>query len=293
MPIEDAWAQQRQLSMLATRSRAALDRNRQVNLGLLIAGAALGVLATQSVWISRWLAIGIGIVATVVLGTAASIQASALNRTKIEQWRTARAASESLKGIIWQYRAGVAPFSGADPDLKLEERLAAMSERIGTIHELWTRTPPDGQPLPTTWWLTIDDYVRDRADEQRTWHLDRVERLQRSGARAERFRRVELLATLVATPLALVGALTEHLQWLAPWAAVVTTVGAVSAAYLARNADKRIATSYLELADDLAVLISDFDPTVATEADAAAFVAAVERRIARQNDGWASMLTVD
>jgi hypothetical protein len=283
--VDDAWQQQRKWTALANGTRRQLDRWRSTNLCLVVGGAVLGVIATQTVDSSRPLSTVFGTLSAGALALAGFIQRTQLTAARVEQWKTARAAAESLNSVVHQFLVGVAPFAGPDSRAELTAKVRAVRERARSYEKFMLMADGDGKPVPV---LTgIAEYVTGRAEQQRTWHIDRVKGHQST---ANRLRWAELVATAVAAVLAGVGGIL-HIGGLAAWISVATTVSAAISAHLASTQHERIATGYASTAGDLADLLAGFDVGTAGATEQARFVADVERVLAAQNDGWASIIT--
>jgi hypothetical protein len=282
---EDAWQRHRQWSAAADESKKSLDQWRSRNLGVIVVGAVFGALAAQDSWFPATVTTTFGALGAAALAVAAVIQARLLGAGRVQEWVGARAASESLKSIVFQYQAGVAPFASADRESQLAAKVRDVQDRAKLLNQLMFTAKPDGRAMPTV--SGIADYVVHRAQHQATWHARKVQDHQ---DRAKRWRAAELTATVVAAILAVVGG-SLHGPDLSAWVAVATTVGAAFAAHLASSQHERIAASYASAADELQFLIDGFDAGTATPDDCASFVVDVERALATQNDGWVSLIS--
>ncbi|GAA4963595.1 DUF4231 domain-containing protein [Kineococcus glutinatus] len=281
MQVHEAWEQHRRWSQLATSQKAALTRWRARALVCLVLGALLGACATRS-WLPRELTATIGAVSAALLALTAFIQARLVTAARVQAWVAARATSEALKGVVFQFLTAVAPFTGAQREQVLAAKVAQCEERGRDQAHLLAGVRGDGKALPPV--AGIVDYVRDRAQEQRAWHESKVVVHHET---ARRWRFAELSATALAAVLAAVGgALGADVS---AWVAVATTAGAAFAAHVASGEHERLATSYAALTADLTALLRPFDAQRAGPDQAAAFVAAVEARLAVQVDGWASL----
>jgi len=283
MDVADVWRQHRRWSIVTSRADRFLRRWRSVNFGLIVAGSALGALAAQDTWFSTTVTVALGIVGASALAVAAVLQSRVLSTEKLRERVAARATSETMKGLVFQYLAGVEPFAGADRDLALNAKVKEVRDRATARKSLTMGVEPDDKPLPSI--IGIADYVRGRAEDQRNWH-DR-----RSGDHrtlAGRWRAAEVIATAAAAVLAAAGGVL-HGPDLSAWVAVATTVAAAIAAHLAVQQHERIADAYGQTVIDLDALLGDLDPAIADPARAAAFVADVERVLAAQNGAWVSL----
>lgn len=285
MNIEDVWRLHRQWSAVASRTAGELRRWRSVNLTLILSAALLGALAAQRSWLPQPVPLVLGIVGAVALAVAGVVQARLLTEDKVRSRIGTRAASEGLKGLVYQHLAGVGVSSGADGDSRLRDKVDEVCGLARDHAALVVGSAPDNAPLPKV--TGVADYLRERAQGQRTWHKDATGRHRRL---ARRWRMAELVATVGAAVLAaLAGALDTSA--LAPWVGVATTAGTAFAAHLAGEQHDRIAGAYARTVLDLDALLREFDLAVASADRAAQFVADVETVLAAQNGSWVSLFT--
>jgi hypothetical protein len=283
--VEEAWQRHRRWSSVANRTRRSLDRWRYRNLALIIIGAVFGALAAQAGWFSAGMTGALGAAGAAALALAGLVQSQLLSADRVRTWRESRAASESLKAVVYQYLAGVAPFNGPDRDGQLAATVDAVQDRARSHLQRAMAAEPDTQPVPAI--SGIADYVTARAEEQANWHADRVRTHERL---ARRWRGAELAATGSAAVLAAAGGVL-HGPDLSAWVAVATTIGAALAAHVAGAQHDRIAAAYASTADELQRMLGRFDQGSASASDAARFVADVERVLATQNQSWASLIS--
>jgi hypothetical protein len=285
MDVDEAWRLQRQWSVVATRTADDLNRWRSINLGLIVFGALLGALAAQTQWFPRTMTVVLGAVGAAALAVAGIIQARLLTADRIRARVGTRAASEALKGIVYQYLAGVEPFSGPDRNANLAEKVSEV-ERLAADHaSLVAGVAPGATAVPQV--NGVADYVGKRAEDQRSWHEQRTAKHK---ARARYWRTAELIATGAAAVLAAVGGVW-HGPNLSAWVAVATTVGTAFAAHLASQQHDRIADTYARTVLSLKDAIRRFAADSATKEEAADFVANVEQVLAAQNDAWVSLFS--
>jgi hypothetical protein len=283
--VEEAWQRHRRWSSVANQTRRSLDRWRYRNLALIIIGAVFGALAAQAGWFSAGMTGALGAAGAAALALAGLVQSQLLSADRVRTWRESRAASESLKAVVYQYLAGDAPFNGPDRDGRLAATVDAVQDRAKAYLQRAMAAEPDTQPVPAI--AGIADYVTARAEEQANWHADRVRTHERL---ARRWRGAELAATGSAAVLAAAGGVL-HGPDLSAWVAVATTIGAALAAHVAGAQHDRIAAAYASTADELQRMLGRFDQGSASASDAARFVADVERVLATQNQSWASLIS--
>jgi hypothetical protein len=281
--VEGAWRRQRQWSIAAGNGRARLERWRRINLTLLVVGAILGAVATQSSWPRGVTGTAAG-AAALALAVAGSVQRRYLNPEEVARWTAARAASETLKAEVYRYRAGVAPYHDADRDSTLSAQLEAVQTKAAALALDLQQTPTDETALPEV--SNFQSYVEKRARQQADWHRGKIAGYVQA---AKRIRSAELAATAVATLLGAIAAALDT-KGLAIWIGVATTVGAAFAAHLSATQRDRIAAGYAATVDRLDLLIERLpaDPDTATRAQ---FVADVESTLAAQNETWLGLLS--
>jgi hypothetical protein len=142
----------------------------------------------------------LGAVGTAALAAAGIIQARLLTADRIRARVGTRAASEALKGIVYQYLARVEPFSGSDRNANPADKVSEV-ERLAADHaSLVAGAAPDARAVPHV--NGVADYLRKRAEDQRNWHEQRTAKHK---AQARYWRTAELIATGAAAVLAAVG----------------------------------------------------------------------------------------
>ncbi len=286
MNVHEIWRTQRQWSGVATRLSDSLNTWRVANLGLILFGAVTGALAAQQAWFARPVTVALGAASAGALALAGVIQTRFLSAERVQRRLSARAAAEALKGAVFRYLADVPSPSSSDRSSELATAATEVSQLAGAHAGLIMGAPVDDRALPQV--RGIAEYVRGRAEEQRTWHATRMTDHQR---RSRRWRGAELAATAAAAVIATVGA-ALHGPDLSAWVAVATTAAAAFAAHLASQQHDRVAESYARTVQRLNTLLANFDPTRGSPEQAAKFVANVESVLADQNDSWVSIFTV-
>lgn len=286
MLVEDLWRLHQQWSVVAARTAAELRRWRVVNLSLILSASALGALAAQRSWFPQPLPVVLGTAAAVALALAGIVQARLLTAEKVRARTTTRAVAETLRGLVYQQLAGVGPLTGPEAGSRLSAKVDEVQSLAGDHAVLVVGSEPENTPLPKV--NGVADYLRERAQEQRTWH-EAATRRHRSKAR--RLRRAELVATIAAAVLAAVAGAADT-SALSPWLGVATTAGTAFAAHLAGEQHDRIAGAYARTVLDLDGVLRDFHPATATDQQAARFVSEVETVLGAQNDSWVSLFTV-
>jgi hypothetical protein len=284
--LSGAWERSQQWRKLADETRKGLDRWRLVNLILIVLGAVFGTIASQLANGSVWSTVFAGTSAA-VLAIAVGIRGGYLTRDRMQMWTTARAMEESLKSLYFQFRVGAKPFDADDAEAELGRLVGEVVVKAGDFDGRQnkfdvTPGPDDLEPM------TIEEYVVERAIDQRKWHIKRGTEHQQL---ADRLRIAEIVVTILALILSGVAAVGHgRLGGLLPWASVATTVGAAIVAHSASAAYQRIATAYGAIVTELGLLIDGFAPAKASPEQCATFITSVESALARQNDSWAAII---
>jgi hypothetical protein len=195
-----------------------------------------------------------------------------------------RAASEALKGIVYQYLARVEPFSGSDRNANLAEKVSEV-ERLAADHaSLVAGAAPDARAVPHV--NGVADYLRKRAEDQRNWHEQRT-------------------AKHKACPLLADGRTDRYRSGRRPcggrrclaWAEPVRLGRCCHDGRccvcrpLASQQHDRIADSYARTVLSLNDAIRRFAAESATKEEAAEFVANVEQVLPAQNDAWVGLFS--
>ena len=278
------WSSHRQWSLAAEAAKSRLNQWRQRTLALLVAGALAGALAAQT-WLSSGFVSAAAAVSAVLLAIAAWVQRTALTSDQTARRTGARAASEALKAEAYRYLARVQPYDGADRSDRLAAQLDAIQARGQKLLVDQQLVPPDNRPLPKV--STFGGYLTARAQQQATWHREKVAEHLR---KARTLRLWQLAATGAGVVLAAVAGVLPG-SHLAAWTAAATTIAAAIGAHLAAGQHQRIAASYASTADQLDRLIAEIDPVGAGPDRQARFVADVERVLAAQNAGWTDLFS--
>ena len=279
------WSSHRQWSLAADAAQSRLNQWRQRTLALLVVGALAGALAAQT-WLSSSFISAAAAVSAALLALAAWVQSMALTSDQTERWTGARAASEALKAEVYRYLTRVQPYHGADRSDRLSAQFDAIQARGQPLLVDQKLVAPDNRPLPKV--RSFGGYLTARAQQQATWHRDKVGDHLR---KARTLRLAQLAATGVGVVLAAVAGVLPG-SHLAAWTAAATTIAAAIGAHLAAGQHQRIAASYASTADQLDRLIAEVDPVGAGPDRRARFVADVERVLAAQNSGWTDLFSV-
>ncbi|NUR06826.1 MAG: DUF4231 domain-containing protein [Nocardioidaceae bacterium] len=268
---------------MASHARRSLERWRTTYLGLLLVGSVLAALAAHPGGLAGPAVGPLASTAAVALALATFVQARFLAAPATRERSRSRAAAEGLKGLVYQYLAGVAPYDAPDRAAVLDAKVGELETQVEDLAHLVVGVDPDDRDLPAV--TGVADYRRERAEGQRAWHVQAArEHLQRAKA----WRTAEILSAAAATVVAALGGVNKSHD-LSVWVTVATTFAAAFAAQAAAGQHDRVADSCARTAHDLGTLLRRFDPTTATSATSAGFVADVEGVLAAQNRTWLSL----
>jgi hypothetical protein len=166
--LEVPWHAYRTWAGTARFLKSDLHRWTQRTLWLAIAGAVLaavgqefGALKAFSSWplATR----GVAVLAAFAVALSAYFGKEALSGNKTADWVKARSAAESLKSLVYLYRAGTPPFDSADREKVLFARVGEIQDRVAAVQ---TRSAPPETKEPDLSPLTVDDYIARRVDDQ-------------------------------------------------------------------------------------------------------------------------------
>jgi hypothetical protein len=243
--VASIWTTRVRWSLVADRLKRRIDIARAAVLYL---GAAGAIAATSTATFLRTADVArvpVAAFGAVCLAIAAVVTAFLLTPDAVRRWTRARAASEGIKQLVLRFRAGAVPFDGADAPARLAAEVAEIEEAVedllASVAEFAEFGEDDAEvrdavvPGP----MTPGDYVRDRVQSQITEYYR--PRACAYAGRARRLRRVALgLSVATASVAAVVTVLAgdadtsagdQPSSGLAPWVAVLTTLGGAVAAH--------------------------------------------------------------
>jgi hypothetical protein len=245
--VDNAWRAQ------ATWSKVASGRKRWLRIWRLL--AAIGGVAGAI--LETWAAIlkegdparpGLAFLGGAILTIVAWAVGFMLPTGKVREWAEARSASEALKSEIFRFLAGARPYGSE----RNAEALTTRAEEIeGRLKNLGDEAAGVDAPIATrpNRAITAGDYITLRLSDQREW----FRRKARANATVAKWLR-RLQAGLAAAA-ALIGfgaggadAGFDGVPALGPWVAVVTTITAAVATYLAAERFQEQAVTYFAAA---------------------------------------------
>jgi hypothetical protein len=244
------WQRYRAWADFSGRLKKANASGKRYVLMLTIVGTALATLGpfagVAGPFVS-WVLPGLGAAALTI---ATFLGKQLLDTKHEEEWTKARAAAEAHKSEANKYLVKVEPYAGSDRETRLTTRIEELST-VGT--GLAPDTPPGNSPagMPTAFW-TIDEYIKNRLDDQTTYYRSRAAKYTKSMTTG---RNISLLLGALAALLSLVtGATPERAKLIAAILGVVTTAGGAIGAYFQAGHFEAIALKYRKTADALDIL---------------------------------------
>lgn len=308
MVVQSAWLDQALWSATANQLKTGLDRWRRIAAVGGVLGAAASVAAgSVAEGPARQ---GLAIAAALLLAVVPYVQKARVSPAQVKAWTRARSASEALKEAIYRFLMGVPP---ADPPgategngtpapdpasaAALVRRCQAIKQRVADLQGLAAQTAPasSGSSRPTS--LGTEAYLTGRVNDQIGWYGRRANQL---AGQARALRQAEFLLGLLAV---VIGALSGSsasagaaelvqslplLGALSPWVGVVTTAGGAVTAHLAATRVEEISAVYFATGQRVQGLRDEWltDAARDTPERVAAFVDAVERAFAAENQSW-------
>ena len=289
LPVESAsgaWAAYRKWASTSAFYKALIDRFTRQSLWLAIVGAVLATLGQQLtagartegtlMWVYK--APGVLGAAAVALSAYLAKQAQANDNTRM--WTRARTAAESLKSIIFLYRASVSPFDGPDRIAKLASRVQKVED---DFKDVLTR-PRDSKPEESSP-LTVDQYITERVDDQVEFYENRALVHQK---KADGWGKVTGVLGAIGALLTVVTTVAA----VSAWAAVIATITAAITAYLKNQQYQMLAATYQSTAIRLRLLKDEWTASHKTDQDKAdrdSFIQSCEDTMANENGAWATL----
>jgi cation transporter-like permease len=271
--------------------KTILDRLTLWSLWLAIGGSIGATLAEQSKSLKSAgqfasfvhpATIGLGVVAAAAIALAAFLgqQAQAGNRVGI--WTRSRSAAESLKSGILLYRTGAQPFDGPDRIAQMKQRMDKIETGTAGIEPRQPKSenPPDLSPM------TVNQYIKERVQDQIDWYQKRAMKHQSS---ADLCRRSSAVLTGVGVVLT-VGAFT--VSSFSAWTPVVATMAASITAHLKSQQFQMLTATYSSTALRLTMLLGDWTASGKSEDDKPdrnTFIQRCEETMSNENGGWSAL----
>ena len=224
----------------------------------------------------------LGVVGAGAVALAAYLSRQALGNDRVSVWTRSRTAAESLKSLIYLYRASAPPFDGPDRTKQLTSRVEAVVDELKGLEP----RPQDNKPVPAAN-LTVDQYLTERVNDQINWYEKRASEHQ---ARADLCRTWTAILGGIGALLALGTAAAS----ISAWAAVVATVTAAITAHMKNQQYQMLTTTYRATAMRLKLLASEWSGSGKTDRDKAErnlFIQSCEDTMAAENGAWSVLWT--
>jgi hypothetical protein len=296
--VESIWSRRLAWSGAADRLKTRLLRAR---LASLVFGGLGAILSATTVSVASFkypvarAVLGWAGMAALALGTL--VTRRLLSGEAVRNWARARSVAEAITAEIWGYRAGVDPYAGPDAALFLSDRVRELEKNVQDLEWYVGQVVPEvlterERPPPA---VSSADWIERRVLSQASdYYRKSAGKLAR---RLATLRQVEvILGVAAALCSALVGWFAKdsssQYAWLgtgvAPWVAVLTTLGGAFGAHIAASRYDFLVMSYSATARHLEYLVERWrangmprDPKHWSE-----FVRECERAIAVQNETW-------
>lgn len=230
----------------------------------------------------------LAVTGALLLAVATFLSTQYLTADAARRWVQARAVSESIKGEVYRFRAHVKPYTE-------DNGLALLRAKVGDLQaaavNLEPYLPEAGPALASTSLdpLTPEDYAHRRVEQQITDYYRPKARL--NATRARRLRAAAVGLSFAATLVAALNAKIDSVKFVglvAPWVAVLTTMGTALVVYLGARRYEFLVVSYTSTANRLQNRLnrwrSDGSPT--DDAAWSDFVEDCETAIAEENSAW-------
>lgn len=240
----------------------------------------MGTASVTVVGWREWLASLLAALAAVALALIPVIGRSAGSDT-VRDWTRVRAVSEALKTETYTYLAGVTPYRGPDRTRHLLDRVDDVITEAGDLTRYTVGVDAEARSLPAV--HDVPTYLKVRVNGQ-------IDGYYRPRARAIHHTlatvgRIQVALAGLAAALAAVTGFYPAAR-LSAWAAVITTVAATVATYIAAERYEYQEVEFTRTIDQLTLLTLHYQHGPRGQAADDEFVAGCERVISIQNDAW-------
>jgi hypothetical protein len=257
-------------------------------LGLSIGAAVLATLGKQIdglqiAALPSWLPGTLGLLGGAALGLAAYFTKELLNPAPEAKAVRARAAAEALKSNAYLLATGAPPYASATNADELLAKAHDIRAGVNDLSPLAISGQEEAEGIPTAP-MSIDDYVRERVDEQvEQFYLQKV---RMNAKKLATGRRLSLVLGALAVVLGLWSAKSPTV---AGWVAVIGAMTAAIAAHQYAERYQFLSVSYQATADRLKWLKTKWEldgkPQSGPETQHA-FILACEDAISTENSAW-------
>jgi SMODS and SLOG-associating 2TM effector domain 1/Protein of unknown function (DUF4231) len=284
MAPEDALAavavDQKRWSNTASALKKSIGRARWTVLGLVVLAAVLATWGAQIHATKAELSVAFGYSGAAALAIAAVIRQWKLGHERAEAWILSRSGSESLKGEMYLFRTGAAPYTSDQRDDTLLNRRQEILSKLQSVQKYRIDPKPQPQTLGS---LDASGYLAERiegSNGQIQWFIDR----------ATKYSRVLGLLNGAEFLLALAGALLSAAltvtgkQTYGAWVAVITTISGALAAHALAQRYEQLIVSYRAASDRLVGIVARWKARAS--ATIAELVEPCEAALLEENQGW-------
>lgn len=220
-----------------------------------------------------------GALATVCVGMSAYFGKESVTGENTANWVKSRSAAESIKTLIYLYRAGVPPFDAADKQKLLVTKVGNILDSVKQLEALPVerdKTDPDLLPL------TVDTYMVQRVDDQIGYYRNTAAKYHVENKKLRD--RIFLLGG-VSVALTAIAALVS----VSALAGLIATLTASSSAYAQNQRYQALIAIYQATAQRLELLKSEWQGSGRTESDTVernAFIRSCEDVLAMESGAW-------
>ncbi len=285
------WEEYRKAAKRSRGLKGRLNRTRAIVLGLVVAGSVMGLSADQSVqWLSKgevleWLPRGLAVASALALAVAAFLGKEILDSATEREWVFARSQAEALKSEAYKFMAKVPPYDADDAERRLSDHAKLLLEDEAAVAPVDIDEKDKRRNLPGDW-LSIDDYIRERVEQQiSTYYKPNA---LRNHALLNRLRLLGFILGLVGAVLGAIGASSMATTWMAGWIAVIGTISGSIAAFAFAGRYQYLSISYELTARRLQALVREWRLLAEAErpGQAGPFVQNCENAISVENHNW-------
>ena len=287
MILEEIAERQSSWSATANALEQRLRVARWLTFSFSIAGALLAAIASQLDQAQSRLYFAIA--GSIVLAVVSFLSARSLGGTQLTNWIRARAASEALKAIAFEYASGASPYNDpATRDGLINVERDKIEEEVDDLSLLQVpSTNPSSSPKGD---LKRNEYVKQRVSRQVSeFYRPKAEAYQ---IVARRLRAAEFALSLLATILtAVIGVAGKEVLGVKfdfiSITAVLTTMAGAILAHIEASRYEFLITMYRSAARRLTKELSNVrDFEALSPAEWSAFVTKCESIISQENSAW-------
>lgn len=282
--LDIPWHAYRAWAGTARFLKSDLQRWTQRTLWLAIAGAVLAAVGQEFGALKvfaglPYAARTAAVLAAFAVALSAYFGKEALAGNKTSEWVKARSAAESLKAVVFLYRAGAPPFDGEDREKILFGRVAAVEQTVTNI-QVRSAAPESKEPDLSP--LTVDGYIAHRVDDQIRYYDQRAGEYQKKN---DTLRDAVLWLGAGSVLLAVVAAA----GLVAALVGLIATLTASISAHAQNQQYQSLIVIYQATSRRLVALKGEWVTSHKTDADAAernAFIRSCEDALALENGAW-------